>query len=223
MRAAHSRSSVNAGRGLVVTASIALLALTGCAGDTKPEETAGADTAYLEQLSASWAEYYGVADPPAVTTIRFIGTEEVDSVHRECLLEAGFERDDVGLISVPEGQESVFALAEYTCRMQYPVPEQYTQEWTDEQIGTQFAWTMQFVIPCLEDAGHPITDPPSESVFVESWESDPFYPFAQVRIEAAAEQYNTEWAALEAQCPQIAPGEVLWEGVKIEEWAARRG
>ncbi|MBW1637821.1 hypothetical protein G3H63_01800 [Microbacterium resistens] len=206
--------------GLAGTVAASLL-LAGCASEAPEEEGAAADEAYLDRVGASWAEYYGISDPPQVGVVRFIGTEEVDTVHRECVLGAGFEKDEVGLIRVPEGQESTFALAEYTCRMQYPVAEDHTREWGDDQVRAQYAWTVGFVVPCLEAEGHPITGIPSESVFVETWESDPFYPFAQVRIEAEAARYNDAWAAIEAQCPQIVPGDVLWEGVTIEEWAER--
>jgi hypothetical protein len=222
VRAAPKKVRIDAGRAGLVAVSISLLTLTACTPVSQPDKTAELDRAYLGNLSKSWGEFYNVKDPPQIEPVRFIGTEEVDSVHRDCLIEAGYDRNAVGLITVPEGQESVFGLAEYTCRMQYPVPEKFTQEWSTKQIHKQYVWTTEFVVPCLESSGHPVEGVPSESVFVESWDNNPFFPFSQVRVEGAAQQYNEAWAVLEAECPQIAPGEVLWDDLGIEEWVARR-
>ncbi|MEL1619826.1 hypothetical protein, partial [Acinetobacter baumannii] len=60
----------------------------------------------------------------------------------------------------------------------------------------QYEWTTEFVVPCLEEAGHPITNIPSESVFLERWTSErPFFPFEQVQIPGggSAEQFNKAW------------------------------
>lgn len=180
-------------------------------------------SAYLGQVAKSWAEHYGISDPPKVQPIRFIASEEVDTIHKECLINAGYKQNDMNSINVPEGQEKTFALAEYTCRMQYPISEKYTQKWGKNEILTQYAWTRDFVIPCLNNADYPVAGLSSESVFVETWESKPFYPFEQVVLDVPAEKYNAAWASLEEKCRQIVPDAVLWEGVSIAEWSAGHG
>jgi hypothetical protein len=167
------------------------------------------------------ADYLGVKDPPQVEVARYVYSEELDGVLRHCLEEAGYPTGSNGGVDVPTGNEDAFALARYTCYMKYPVPEKYTQTWTDEQLRNQYAWTTGFVIPCLEEHGHPIAPPPSESVFIDSWASDPYFPFAEVRLSVPQTKYDQAWDELEAACLQQAPDEVLWDSMSVAEWKER--
>jgi len=214
--------------GILVVAALCLLAITGCGvtGETPVSgESASADGSaeYLESRAEQWASFYGVSDPPEIDVVRYVGTEELDATLRECMTAAGYPTESNGGVNVPAGNEDAFALAQYTCAVQYPVPERYTKAWTDEEIRVQYRWTVDFVIPCLESRNHPIADPPSESVFVDSWRSAPYFPFSQVSLSVAEENFNQAWAELEQACPQQAPGEVLWDGVSIDDWKAAHG
>lgn len=213
--------------GILGGAALCLVLLAGCSA---PGEQPGSDTTtepgspdYLRGQAEQWAEYYGVEDPPAVDVVRYVDTPERDATLRDCLTEAGYPTESNGGVNVPSGNEEAFALAQYTCAVQYPVPERYTRTWSDKEIRLQYAWTVDFVIPCLEDRGHSISDPPSESVFVDSWLSDPYFPFAQVSLAVAEDNFNQAWAELEDACPQQAPGEVLWDGVSIDDWKLTNG
>lgn len=212
------------GRGACVTATLLLSAtlLTACQGSTEAAGT-GAEDDYLRQVSASLAEFYGIEHPPEVESVRYVDSDESDWVTRQCLLDAGYSTDDTGMIQHPPGQEEAFALAQYTCRMMYPIAEKYNREWGNAEVEKQYEWTRDFVIPCLEDAGYSISGLPSKEVFVDSWETRPFFPFAQVPTGSwNAAGFNERWGELEMRCPQIAPGAVLWDGLSIEEWAAQR-
>lgn len=214
--------------GILVVAALCLTAITGCA-PTEVELATGDSSSgdgsaeYLQSRAEQWATFYGVSDPPDVDVVRYVDTEELDATLRECMTAAGYPTESNGGVNVPEGNEDAFALAQYTCAVQYPVPERYTRTWTDEQIQVQYGWTVDFVIPCLEERNHPIAEPPSESVFVDSWRSNPYFPFSQVSLSVAAENFNRAWAELEEACPQQAPGEVLWDGVSIDDWKATHG
>lgn len=213
--------------GILVGAALCLVGLAGCSA---PSEKPGSDTTtdsgssdYLQGQADQWAEYYGVEDPPDVEVVRYVDTPERDAALRDCLTGAGYPTESNGGVNVPSGNEDAFALAQYTCAVQYPVPERYTKTWSDKEIRLQYAWTVDFVIPCLEDRGHPISDPPSESVFVDSWLSAPYFPFAQVSLTVAEGNFNQAWTELEDACPQQAPGEVLWDGVSIDDWKLTNG
>lgn len=225
-------TSTRAGRALMGAVITGVFALTGCSGDQADEPSAGseasvaAEKAHWEQAAKDLAEYYELSDPPEVEVVRYVSTEERDEVLTDCLGDSGWSVDAGGGVDVPAGQESRYKEAQYVCALKYPVPARYEQEWGDEQLRQQYAWTTEFVVPCLEEAGHPITNIPSESVFLDMWTSErPFFPFEQVQIPGggSAEQFNEAWNDLEAQCPQMMPGSVMWDGVSIEEWKARRG
>ena len=220
------------GRALLVAVSTGLLVLTGCSGgqddasSSDAEASAAAERAHREQLGKQLAKDYELSDPPEVEVVRYIASEERGEVMNDCLRESGWAVDSGGMVDVPAGQESKYQESQYVCAMKYPVPARYDQEWGDEQLRQQYAWTTEFVVPCLEEAGHPITNIPSESVFLERWTSErPFFPFEQVQIPGggSAQQFNKAWSDLEQACPQMTPGDVMWDGVSIEEWKARRG
>lgn len=207
--------------------SAAVLAITvgvlaGC-GHTSPQATDGgvgmSEAEYLEIVSQGAAEYYEVADPPLVEVVRFVDTDELDEVSRQCMDELGFGSDYLWF----PGQDGDFKRAEYVCIMRYPTIQRYTGDWGQDQKRIQYQWTVEFVIPCLEAEGHAIQNVPSEAEFLDRYEADPFYPFSQVILtQTDPDVYNTEWARLESLCTQIAPGVVAWDGMSIAQWQDTR-
>ncbi len=180
---------------------------------------------YLEQMSREYAVYYGLdsADVPDVDVIRYVMPEERQAHQDSCLKEAGYQVDGPGQLFFPPEQEAAAALDQYVCRMKYPPIERYSQPWGDRQVGIQYDWMVEFVIPCLEGEGHPITGIPSRDVFIDSYETDAFYPFSQIQVDQSGEDFNVEWERLESTCTQIAPSEVLWDGLSIDDWKAAHG
>lgn len=222
----------SAGRqgGVLAIAALSVLALVGCAPGTSvaPEtapslSTTSGSEAYHATRAKGLADYLKVKHPPTVEIVRYVSTQELDAVLKQCLAEEGYPTGSHGGIDYPPDQEENFRLAQYTCYMRYPIPEKYAQAWTNEQIRAQYSWTVEFVIPCLEEKGHPISEPPSESVFLDTWASAPFFPFSQVRLSVSDDQVNASWDALEGACPQQAPDEVLWDGLSAAEWEQRKG
>ena len=202
----------------------AALTLTSCSSPETSQAHLGeqdSTSTYLAEAAQEWATYYGLTDPPDVDVVRFVLPEEQQAAQDSCLETRGFQVDGPGTLTYPPEQEDAATLAQFTCRMEYPVKPEYAAPWQDEQIRIQYAWTRDFVIPCLTEHGHQITGLPSEDVFVRSWTTDPFLPFAQVTIEATSDEFNAEWNELEEACPQMAPSSVIWDSMTIDEWRSR--
>ncbi|MEP7762534.1 hypothetical protein [Sanguibacter sp. 25GB23B1] len=229
MKRSSERRSRRRGVSLILTAAL-VPAMAGCAnGDagsqagTEPSGSVTQEESQTSVASASemWAEFYGVSDPPEVEMIAEVMPEERQRYIDDCLGEAGVIVLGPGLIHVPVARSDEVALAQYTCAMQYGSPARYTQEWGVDQKHIQYTWTLVDVIPCLEAQGHSTVGMPGQLEFVGSYDTKPFFPFAQVRLDVLPKEENAEWARLEAECPQMAPSEVLWDGMSIEEWRAK--
>ncbi len=174
----------------------------------------------MEQTRAELARGLGIEDPPDVAVIREIDYDEKQQVMDACLNEAGFPANGDYTYEIPPGQDSVFNLAMYTCLLQYPYPREYSRPWGREQIRMQYHWTVDFVIPCLEAEGYSVGGTiPSESTFIDTWETDPYYPYADIGGFASAQ----EDIRVNAACPQTAMGSVLFGDETIDQWKARTG
>ena len=199
----------------------------GCGGsevDSEPAEgdlTGLPEQEYLAQDQAYWAEYLKIENPPAVEVIRYVDSDESQQVYRECMGEQGFPTDSEGAIDVPIEQQEHFMLSQFTCYVRYPLKQEYAKPDGSEQVSIQYDWTTQFVIPCLEEMGQIIPEPPSRTEFIDQWASAPYFPFQHVVVSNA--HFNEELDALENKCLQSAPGAVRWGELTIEEWVAQRG
>lgn len=157
---------------------------------------------YLAEQGRALAQSYGLSDPPSVDPIRLIALDEWGSTQVQCLVEAGFDvtssSDGEGIsfsgITDPALQESL-NYARYTCEMQYPVAPQYMEPLSEDRLARLYAYRVNVLIPCLEDAGQRISPPPSEMTFIES--GGAWSPFEDV---SAASEEITE---LMVSCPQI--------------------
>lgn len=200
-----------------------VLALVSCSASTTESGVPGpsirseeSDAAYLKDMSDAMSSYFGVADPPDVSVVRWVLPEEADDARRPCLEEAGFPSQPDGSYYTPEDQRDAWNLAQYTCWMSYPVLQKYGGVWEAPQVEIQYEWTVTFLVPCLEAEGFPIHNIPSKAKFIDSWSSAAFYPYSQVVGLAT----GTELRRLEKVCPQIAPSPVLWDGVSIDDYVA---
>lgn len=208
----------------MVVAAALIPTMAGCSDTNRgaQSDTAHANGDIVAGVDDSLAEHYGVDDPPEVSIVRHVMPEEKQSLFDECLREAGYIVDAPGSLTYPPEQQSAAGLAQYICQMQYPIIEKYNQQWSVEQIRIQYKWTLEFVIPCLEEQGHPISNVPSETVFLESWNVEPFFPFAQVELDVPSDDFNAEWRSLEDECLQITASPVLWDAMSIDDWRASR-
>ncbi|HEU5224057.1 MAG TPA: hypothetical protein VFU07_10330 [Candidatus Lumbricidophila sp.] len=192
---------------LTIAATLLGAALTGCSAEAAPDNALKADdAAYYADYVSNAAEYLHVDNPPTVKIVKWIKPEEGQTYLDPCVRDQGFTQMPDGSWYIPEGQKSAFALATFKCWAAYPTIPKYAAQWTDKQRGIQYDWTVDSVIPCLEKHGYSTVGVPSRQTFIDTYSTDPFYPFGQVSLELSNEERNQ----LERECPQIAPSDALF-------------
>lgn len=222
------RRSLRASLISIGTAAVFLLAACSAGGS---QDLGGPQSAQVEGPSeeyVAWAkewygDFYGLTDLPEVEFIRYVPSEELDFVIRQCVIDQGFPAPDgVNFDVPPENQENMY-LAQYVCARQYAIDGKYLVEWTDEQLKMQYRWLNEYLIPCLEDRGYPISEVPTEASYMDTHETAAqFLPFQEIQIDTESQDYNVAWAELERECPQQVPLAIAFGDQTIEEWKASR-
>lgn len=215
--------------GIILYVAALLLVSVACSTSSEAESkldlTQVSAEEYLEHVSRAWADYFDIEEPPEVAVIRYVGSEEQLQYVRECTAEAGFIESPYGGFETPEEQLGAFKKAQYVCYMQYPLNQKYVKPWGIEEKEKQYEWTTKFLIPCLQNLGYSIDDDvPSKAVFVEQYDTSPYFPFAQLegQLQVKDEEFNAVWSELEGTCPQMIPDQILWDGMTQEQWVALR-
>ncbi|MEI2777568.1 MAG: hypothetical protein V9G19_16650 [Tetrasphaera sp.] len=215
------------GAALVSTAAIGVSSMVACTGSATPSTTSATSVAdeaqekaaVLADMKKSLSGLYQLDDPPEVTPVRWVLPEERQDLIDSCLAGEGFEKDSGGAINTA-GRMEQYNLANYVCNMKYPPVPRYSKTWERTQKSAQYAWTRDYIIPCLSAHGYSLQKPlPSEAAFVDSWDTAAYRPFAELdeRYEELKLD-NSIWNRLERECAQTAPSAVLWDGVSVAEW-----
>jgi len=115
-----------------------------------------------------------------------------------CLEEAGWvvQVDLAGrsleIPDLPRDQQSVFADVKAGCDLELGEPppppspdEAFIRDFYDQLVASK---------QCLEEAGYPVSDPPSFDAFRESWTSGPWSPYLDLA--------GTDWEDAIDACPQ---------------------
>lgn len=222
------RRSLRASLISIGTAAVFLLAACSAGGSQDlggPQSTGveGPSEEYIAWTKEWYGDLYGLTDLPEVEFIRYVPSEELDFVIRQCVIDQGFPAPDgVNFDVPPENQENMY-LAQYVCARQYAIDGKYLGEWTDEQTRLQYQWTVEYLIPCLEVRGYSISEPPSEAAFIDGWNNGgAFFPFQQVALDVPGGEHGVEWDELERACPQQIPLSIAYGYQTIEEWKASR-
>lgn len=157
----------------------------------------------------------GLKSWPQVDRIRFIKEEETAKVRSDCLTNAGFpttvNSDGSWTTNNSSDQEEAFALANYTCEIQYPKELRYAQALTRKQFRSIFAYYRDSLVPCLKDRGYEIASQPSEETFVEAAVSgsEAWSPYDSVDTSSSD---SVEIDSLTKDCPPMPSNEVLYGG-----------
>lgn len=190
--------------------------------ETPGDPTAGEQFDYDTYLTVL-QEASGLPDPPATELVRVIAPAEQPQVWLACMQEDGWDvsvTPDGGLSppeEVADDQWPAFDLSDYTCHAEYPVDQSLAQPFATAQVDILYGYYVQELLPCLQQRGHEVPEPPSIDVFRASWVAgdrgavhagdETWYPYAGVDVDLLTME---EWDDLNRACPQNPPDDVLF-------------
>lgn len=151
-----------------------------------------------------------ITNPPEVDLVRWITRDQWDATMSDCLTQAGFPTKPAvggGLEhdpGIPVDQTPGYHLAIYRCEAQYTLEPKYSQGTTDEQKGLLYDYYVQWLVPCVEEAGAHISDPPSRDTFIQDPSS-----FSPV-FEATTQPLRIGVRELMERCPPRPPSESFY-------------
>lgn len=192
-----------------------------------PKEWAPTVSISLNRLSdaerEAWRASYldGLADDldgpaPEVALERWVEPHaEWDQAISTCMGESGFPVEvDGGSISYPMGvppddQLSAWDLAWYTCNARFTPDPDYSQDWTEEQIGLVYDYWDQYFIPCVEEHGIAVnrTQQPSRESYVSTFFAGERNWWPSRYLETLPE---TQREQVESVCPPLPPPEAMY-------------
>lgn len=183
-------------------------------GSRAPETTNVApavDDGQLVEWRASIAGMWSIEQPPIVEIIARLPQGEAQPLVESCLAERGFPKAPDGSWVYPSEQTDVFNLAQYTCTVQYPPRAEAFQPLTDLQKERVYKYVAETLLPCLAAEGYVIGGLPSQEVFVANFDSNPYFPYAQVDQQVLPQNQNNSYMdALYQRCPQDAPYQLIY-------------
>lgn len=157
----------------VALAALLLAALVGCAPVTPvPKQPTGdeLDRLIAQELELQW-QYVGLTPDsprPTVERIRLVSMDEAEAVHRQCMVDAGYENFRLTEAAIFGGASTSERLAIYICSAQYPVPPSSYGLLSEAQLGYLYDYYIEVTVPCLESTGIDVTEVPDREQFVDS-------------------------------------------------------
>lgn len=192
-----------------------LLLLSACASEdptdspTSGELKQGAIEAAKEITNQQAEDQFRAEFPtgalPEAEFVRVVTSTDWPEAMAQCLQARGFDavaKADGGVDSgfPPELAES-HAVATYQCRTSYPIDSTGQELDSKEELEGLYDYYRDDLVPCLESQGwSQENDPPSLSSFIETYDSDPWIPYAVVDPTS-----EDDWFALNKVCPQSPP------------------
>lgn len=158
---------------------------------------------YRDELTSMIKMRHPDAELPTPERVRFILPEEWATTMQECLANQGFQSTvsgDGGLEyeGVPTEQALALNVANYSCSLQYPVDPRYTAELSAYQLEYLYEYYVLDLVPCLEEEGVSVSEPPSFQKFRDTWETeDAWSPYSSVDPGS-----QSKWDQLNKTCPQ---------------------
>ncbi|MCJ1674630.1 hypothetical protein MT355_15325 [Rathayibacter sp. VKM Ac-2929] len=212
------RSSVT--RALAVLSIVAIAtSLSGCsAGDAAPPKptvpplpAAEVERALVQKQDAAWellAVKYPNAVRPEVDVIRTVNPAESTSSIADCMVSAGFPETKAGpdggldYGSFPTEQTQTHDIALFVCRAQYPMDPRFDTPPTEAQYEYLYHYFAHDLTECLESHGIDVPEAPTYETFRDTINSrEAWSPYLSYEPTG-----NTQWLAVNTDCPQMPPG-----------------
>ncbi|MGO1594775.1 MAG: hypothetical protein ACTHW1_10875 [Ancrocorticia sp.] len=126
--------------------------------------------------STANAQEYGVdldIDLEDYPVIRVPEPEEMPEVQAQCLRAQGFDAyssadGSVWTESVPDDQIPANNRAFTICELQYPIDPVTSGPYPREALDTLYDYDISTVVPCLEELGYVVEEPPSKESWVDA-------------------------------------------------------
>jgi hypothetical protein len=150
-------------------AALLLVLLTACVPTRAlPPQPTGdeLDELIALELDLQW-QFLGLTPDsprPTVPQVRLVADDEAEDVHRQCILDAGY--DSYGTATAANAS-NFERLALYVCVAQYPVAPSNLNLFSEEQLNYLYDYFESTVIPCLRAADVPVEDIPSRQEYIE--------------------------------------------------------
>lgn len=165
--------------GYSISVSVLTMLLVGCIGAPVPQSTSS------ESLPAGIGSSPAVSDnAEAVIEAQEELAQEYNRRFVDCLNASGWPSQlhedgfgyDVGGVQGPN--DAAFSEAEAACAQEVGEPPE-PPPLTDDVIRVGFQRLLA-LRECLEDAGYPVSDPPSAEFYIENFESNPWHPYMDI-------------------------------------------
>jgi hypothetical protein len=150
---------------------------------------------------------YPNAKPGPVSVVRYIKTKDWAGALSNCMQTEGFRTTvapDGGLQSphLPAQQQEPYALAFYTCQVQYPINPVYEAPLSTAEVKFLYGYVTGTLTICLHNHGVPLTNAPSERTFADTYAATGGWtPYSEV-----TDVSESEWVKLNKDCPQKPAG-----------------
>lgn len=196
-------------------AALALVLLAGCTTPVADEPVTGTMEQRMKLIAdQAWDDVLSMhpdAERPEYRVERMITMDEWGAVIAGCMNDLGFtsvkDSGDGGILSgdMNPAQSESYDVGMYDCQARYPLDPKYSEPLTDDQLSLIYDYNVNELTPCAEALGYEIGPAPSRQQFIESYETDPWIPLADIIQNIAATGDGGDIEKLLEACPDVPP------------------
>lgn len=191
---------------IAVVTGLSACATPGAASGPEPDALSAARAENILDANAdqAWqlvASRHPGLERPVVGRVRTVSHADWAPTQERCMTAAGFPQakamPDASLASgqVPAEQSEPFAVAEYTCGVEYPMAAKYQTAFNASQLEWLYRYSTGELTKCLQDHGIAVKRGPSEQEFVDS--DGAWSPYRSVDLP------QSQYYELVTACPEI--------------------